>query len=261
MHFGRKLRLAVTGAFGLRVIARSHCSSDRVVARVPLQHQELLLLQREQPLIRTGSSLPKRASTVRLTTSTIPGRDVPTSLLVRLGDSVTLLCLRCHLRSFLSISRGDKTVTYVVERLEVPFGPNGERPIGHVLLEHVQSVARRLLGLQPGYGIPDQVSSVTHTRLWRSRSTSRPSSTHCGLRTTTSTRSRRSLTRGTYFFGSKVPRVPPVPYAAASTKVACTNVYNYLNNLSSQTTSYTGSLWQSGDTGPWRLTSSTTWAT
>ena len=44
-------------------------------------------------------------------------------------------------------------------------------------------------------------------------------------------------------------------YGSASNKVACTNVYNYLNNLSSQTTSYTGKLWQSGDTGPWRLTS------
>jgi peptide/nickel transport system substrate-binding protein len=44
-------------------------------------------------------------------------------------------------------------------------------------------------------------------------------------------------------------------FGATSTNVACKNVYNYLNGLASNTSTFTGSLWQSGDTGPWRLTS------
>jgi len=43
-------------------------------------------------------------------------------------------------------------------------------------------------------------------------------------------------------------------WGAKSTDVACKSVYNYLNNLSSKTDTYTDALWQSGDDGPWRLT-------
>jgi len=43
-------------------------------------------------------------------------------------------------------------------------------------------------------------------------------------------------------------------YGAASTIVACKNVQNYLNNLSQNSSSFTGSMWQSGVDGPWRLT-------
>jgi len=56
MHFGRKLRLAVT--VGLSACALSlGLIAPTVSGASALQHQELLLLQREQPLIRTGSSL------------------------------------------------------------------------------------------------------------------------------------------------------------------------------------------------------------
>ena len=44
-------------------------------------------------------------------------------------------------------------------------------------------------------------------------------------------------------------------YGAASTNVACKNVEAYLSGLSKNTSTYTGSLWQSGVDGPWRLKS------
>jgi peptide/nickel transport system substrate-binding protein len=44
-------------------------------------------------------------------------------------------------------------------------------------------------------------------------------------------------------------------YGASSTKVACKNVETYLDAQSANTSTYTGSMWQSGVDGPWRLTS------
>ena len=43
-------------------------------------------------------------------------------------------------------------------------------------------------------------------------------------------------------------------YDAASTNAACAAVYKYLNKESSDTSTFTDSLWQSGDDGPWKLT-------
>jgi peptide/nickel transport system substrate-binding protein len=44
-------------------------------------------------------------------------------------------------------------------------------------------------------------------------------------------------------------------YNAKSTNAACTAVYKYLNKESSNTSTYTDAMWQSGDSGPWKLTS------
>lgn len=44
-------------------------------------------------------------------------------------------------------------------------------------------------------------------------------------------------------------------FNASSTNTACIAVENYLDGKSGDTTSYTGALWQSGDDGPWKLTS------
>ncbi len=43
-------------------------------------------------------------------------------------------------------------------------------------------------------------------------------------------------------------------YGAASTKVACKNVEAYLNKQSANFGTYTSNFWQSGDSGPWKLT-------
>jgi peptide/nickel transport system substrate-binding protein len=43
-------------------------------------------------------------------------------------------------------------------------------------------------------------------------------------------------------------------YDAKSTNAACIAVYKYLAKQSSDTATYTDSMWQSGDSGPWKLT-------
>ncbi|MGD0853235.1 MAG: ABC transporter substrate-binding protein [Acidimicrobiales bacterium] len=43
-------------------------------------------------------------------------------------------------------------------------------------------------------------------------------------------------------------------YGASSTNVACTNVYNYLNKVGQEPSTFTDSMWKSGVDGPWRLT-------
>jgi peptide/nickel transport system substrate-binding protein len=43
-------------------------------------------------------------------------------------------------------------------------------------------------------------------------------------------------------------------FGAKSTDKACTAVYNYLNGQSKKSTTFTNSMWQSGDSGPWKLT-------
>jgi peptide/nickel transport system substrate-binding protein len=44
-------------------------------------------------------------------------------------------------------------------------------------------------------------------------------------------------------------------YGAASTNAACKAVYTYLTAQSSKTSTYTDTMWQSGDSGPWKLSS------
>lgn len=43
-------------------------------------------------------------------------------------------------------------------------------------------------------------------------------------------------------------------YDAKSTNAACAAVYKYLNKQSSNTSTFTDTMWQSGDSGPWKLT-------
>ena len=43
-------------------------------------------------------------------------------------------------------------------------------------------------------------------------------------------------------------------YGASSTVVACKNVYTYLDKQGQTPSTFTGSMWQSGADGPWRLT-------
>jgi peptide/nickel transport system substrate-binding protein len=44
-------------------------------------------------------------------------------------------------------------------------------------------------------------------------------------------------------------------YDAKSTNAACVKVYKYLNKESSDTATFADAMWQSGDSGPWKLTS------
>jgi len=170
-----------------------------------------------------------------------------------LGDSVTLVS-SLSLAKLPVYSRGDKTVTLSLKGWKFASGQTVNAQSVMFFLNMYKALPADFWGYNPGYGIPDQVSSVTHTAM-------------------AVTINFKAVVNPLWITNNYLDQITPFPdtwdrtssgqksscatgaYGAASTKVACTNVYNYLINLSSQTTSYTGSLWQSGDTGPWRLTS------
>jgi peptide/nickel transport system substrate-binding protein len=170
-----------------------------------------------------------------------------------LGDSVTLVP-SLSLANVPKYSHGNKTVTISLKGWKFASGQTVNAQSVMFFLNMYKALPSDFWGYNPGYGIPDQVSSITHTAM-------------------TVTINFSAVVNPLWITNNYLDQITPFPdtwdrtssgakstcatgaYGGAATKVACTNVYNYLNNLSSQTTSYTGKLWQSGDTGPWRLTS------
>jgi peptide/nickel transport system substrate-binding protein len=170
-----------------------------------------------------------------------------------LGDSVTLVP-SLSLADSPVYSHGNRTVTLKLKGWKFASGQTVNAQSVMFFLNMYKALPSDFWGYNPGYGIPDQVSTITHTAM-------------------TVTINFKAVVNPLWITNNYLDQITPFPdtwdvtssgtksscatgaYGGAATKVACTNVYNYLNNLSSQTTSYTGKLWQSGDTGPWRLTS------
>ena len=170
-----------------------------------------------------------------------------------LGGSVTLVP-SLSLAKVPVYSNGNKTVTLKLKGWKFASGQTVNAESVMFFLNMYKALPSDFWGYNPGYGIPDQVSSVRHTAmtvsinfktavnpLWITNNYLDQITPFPNTWDVTSSGARSSCATGAY--------------GGAATKVACTNVYNYLNNLSSQTNSYTGKLWQSGDTGPWKLTS------
>jgi len=170
-----------------------------------------------------------------------------------LGGSVTLVP-SLSLATSPVYSHGNKTVTLKLKGWKFASGQVVNAQSVMFFLNMYKALPADFWGYNPGYGIPDQVSSITHTKM-------------------AVTINFKAVVNPLWITNNYLDQITPFPdtwdrtasgakstcatgaYGSASNKVACTNVYNYLNNLSSQTTSYTGKLWQSGDTGPWKLTS------
>jgi peptide/nickel transport system substrate-binding protein len=170
-----------------------------------------------------------------------------------LGDTVTLVP-SLSLASVPKYSNGNKRVTLSLKGWKFASGQTVNAQSVMFFLNMYKALPADFWGYNPGYGIPDQVSSITHTAmavtinfkvainpLWITNNYLDQITPFPDTWDRTSSGAKSSCATGAY--------------GGAATKVACTNVYNYLNNLSSQTSSYTGKLWQSGDTGPWKLTS------
>jgi peptide/nickel transport system substrate-binding protein len=170
-----------------------------------------------------------------------------------LGGSVTLVP-SLSLAKLPVYSNGDKRVTLVTKGWKFASGQTVNAQSVMFFLNMYKALPADFWGYNPGYGIPDQVTNVVGhadtvtinfkvavNPLWITNNYLDQITPFPDTWDVTSSGAKSSCATGVY--------------GAASTKVACTNVYNYLNNLSSQTTSYTGKLWQSGDTGPWKLTS------
>src|SRR5580704_13795923 len=170
-----------------------------------------------------------------------------------LGDSVTLVP-SLSLADSPVYSHGNKSVTLKLKGWKFADGQVVNAESVMFFLNMYKAIPSDFWGYNPGYGIPDQVSNITHTAM-------------------SVTINFKAVVNPLWITNNYLDQITPFPdtwdvtsagtksscatgaYGSASNKVACTNVYNYLNNLSSKTTSYTGKLWQSGDTGPWRLTS------
>ena len=171
-----------------------------------------------------------------------------------LGGSVTLVS-SLSLATVPKYSHGNKTVTINLKGWKFASGQTVNAQSVMFFLNMYKAIPGDFWGYNPGYGIPDQVSSVTHTKM-------------------SVTINFKSVVNPLWITNNYLDQITPFPntwdvtsasgtksscatgaWGGAATKVACTNVYNYLNNLSSQTNSYDGKLWQSGDTGPWKLTS------
>jgi peptide/nickel transport system substrate-binding protein len=170
-----------------------------------------------------------------------------------LGGSVTLVP-SLSLAQLPKYSNGNKRVTIVTKGWKFADGQTVNAQSVMFFLNMYKALPADFWGYNPGYGIPDQVTNIVG---------------HAN----TVTINFKVAVNPLWITNNYLDQITPFPdtwdrtssgqksscatgaYGAASTKVACTNVYNYLNNLSSQTTSYTGKLWQSGDTGPWKLTS------
>ena len=121
-------------------------------------------------------------------------------------------------------------------------------------LNMYKSVPSSYCGYNAGYGIPDQVSSAFGT----------------GDTVTINFKVPVNHNWITYNYLSEITPMPNLwdrvsattmsncatgQWGASSTSISCKNVEAYLTAQSTNTKTFTNSMWQGGDSGPWRLTS------
>jgi peptide/nickel transport system substrate-binding protein len=151
-------------------------------------------------------------------------------------------------------SNHDKTVTMKLKGWKFADGQTVNAQSVMFFLNMYKAIPSDFWGYNPGYGIPDQVSSITGkgmTVTINFKTTVNPLwITNNYLNQITPFTDKWDVSSAT----TKSECATGL-WGAKSTDAACKAVYNYLNNLSSKTSSYTDALWQSGDDGPWRLTS------
>ncbi len=151
-------------------------------------------------------------------------------------------------------SNHDKTVTMKLKGWKFADGQTVNAQSVMFFLNMYKAIPSDFWGYNPGYGIPDQVSSITGkgmTVTINFKTTVNPLwITNNYLNQITPFTDKWDVSSAT----TKSDCATGL-WGAKSTDAACKAVYIYLNNLSSKTSSYTDALWQSGDDGPWRLTS------
>jgi len=150
-------------------------------------------------------------------------------------------------------SNHDKTVTMKLKGWKFADGQTVNAQSVMFFLNMYKALPADFWGYNPGYGIPDQVSSITGSGM----------TVTINFKTTVNPLwiTNNYLNQITPFTDKWDISSPTAKqhcatgvWGAAATKSACTAVYNYLNRLSSKTSTYTDALWQAGDDGPWRLT-------
>ncbi|HEY5121033.1 MAG TPA: ABC transporter substrate-binding protein, partial [Acidimicrobiales bacterium] len=150
-------------------------------------------------------------------------------------------------------SNGNKTITVTMKGWKFANGQTVNAQSVMFFLNMYKADPTAYCGYNGGYGIPDQVRSATG---------------HGNVVTINFT---TSVNPGWILY-NYLSEITPFPdswdktsanqksncatgkFGASSTKVACKNVETYLDGLSSNSSTYTNALWQSGVDGPWRLT-------
>ncbi len=152
-----------------------------------------------------------------------------------------------------SSRNGNKTVTVKMKGWKFADGQTVDAESVMFFLNMAKAVPSDFCTYSPGLGIPDQVSSATGTG-------------------NTVTIHLKTPASPLWFSDNELAIITPMPnawdrtsasqtakcasgkYGAASTTVACKNVYNYLEHAGSELSSFTDKRWQSGADGPWKLT-------
>jgi peptide/nickel transport system substrate-binding protein len=152
-------------------------------------------------------------------------------------------------------ANGNKTVTINMKGWKFADGQvvNAQSVMFFLNMYHAQ--AKNYCGYNPGFGIPDQVASVSST------------SSSVVLHMKTSVNPNwflyNYLSEITPFADAWDLKAPGTPgtcatgvYGSAATDAACTAVYDFLTGKSEagDTSTYTDTMWQSGTDGPWMLT-------
>jgi peptide/nickel transport system substrate-binding protein len=150
-------------------------------------------------------------------------------------------------------SNGNKTVTIKMKGWKFADGQTVDAESVMFFLNMAHAVPTDFCTYSKGLGIPDQVAKATGSG-------------------NTVVINLKSAVSPLWFTDNELAIITPMPntwdktsasqtakcasgtYGAASTDVACTNVYNYLNTEGQNPSTFTSKLWTSGTDGPWRLT-------
>ena len=150
-------------------------------------------------------------------------------------------------------SNGNKTVTLTMKGWKFADGQTVDAESVMFFLNMAKAVPSDFCTYSPGLGIPDQVATASghgNTVVIHLKSAVSPlwfSDNELAIITPMPNAWDRTS-------ATQTARCASGAYGAASTKVACTNVYTYLNAQGAKLSSFTDKMWQSGTDGPWKLT-------
>jgi peptide/nickel transport system substrate-binding protein len=152
------------------------------------------------------------------------------------------------------MSNGNKTVTIKMKGWKFADGQTIDAQSLMFFLNMYKADPTGYCGYNAGYGIPDQVTSATgtgNTVVIKFKVGVNPNwILYNYLSELTPMANSWDITAP-----GKTSTCATGAYGAASTDAACKAVVKYLTAQSSSTSTFTDTMWQSGDSGPWKLTS------
>jgi peptide/nickel transport system substrate-binding protein len=152
------------------------------------------------------------------------------------------------------MSNGNKTVTIKMKGWKFADGQTIDAESLMFFLNMYKADPTGYCGYNAGYGIPDQVTSASgsgNTVVIKFKVGVNPNwILYNYLSELTPMANSWDITAP-----GKTSTCASGAYGAASTDAACKAVNKYLTAQSSKTSTFTDTMWQSGDSGPWKLTS------